>query len=101
MIAYGPGLLGGHARKPLDELVQRGVVLQVLEERGDRHAGTREHPGAAHAVRMTIDFRTGWPIANGQMLALDDSCGTSPTPTTNLNRRRSRRERFYLPLPAD
>jgi hypothetical protein len=32
MLKYGTGLLGGDTRKPLDELVQRGIVFQVLEE---------------------------------------------------------------------
>jgi hypothetical protein len=32
MLKYGTGLLGGDTRKPLDELVQRGIIFQVLEE---------------------------------------------------------------------
>jgi hypothetical protein len=47
VIQYGASLLYRHAREPIQELVQRGIVFEVLEKGCDRDARAAEHPGAA------------------------------------------------------
>jgi len=55
MLEYRTGLLKAHARKPLDELVNGGVVLKVLEQRRDWHSSAPEHPSSANATRVALD----------------------------------------------
>ena len=98
---YGLGLFGGDTREPLDELVQLGVVLQVFEERGDRHASAREYPGTAHAVRVTMDFKTGRPINHGYAVVPFAPCDVRPTRTPYSIRKCKPRVIFTLPLRDD
>jgi hypothetical protein len=51
----GLGLILRDAREPLEEFVQAGSGLEVLEESLDRHASPLEHPGAAHLVGLALD----------------------------------------------
>ena len=37
VLEHGAGLIDSHAGKPIDKLVYRGVVFEVLEQRGDGH----------------------------------------------------------------
>ena len=69
MFEYGPGLLRSDARKPIDELVQRRIVFKVLEERRNRHARTCEHPSAAHAAGVTLNYRASGPVDHANMVA--------------------------------
>ena len=62
MLQDGANLLNGDAREPLNELGYECAVFEVLEERRDRHSGAAKYPGAAHALRVAFNGRTGGPI---------------------------------------
>jgi hypothetical protein len=55
VLEYCTGLLKAHARKPLNELVNGGVILKVLEQRRDRHPSAPEHPSSANATGVALD----------------------------------------------
>lgn len=57
MFQYRANLLGGDAREPLDEVVNRGAVFQVLEQRSDWDACARENPGTADALVDALNRR--------------------------------------------
>jgi hypothetical protein len=50
------------ARKPLDDLGQRGALFEILEEGRDGHTSTSEHPRSAHALRMPLHSGTRRPV---------------------------------------
>ena len=62
MLQHGASLLDSYARKPLDELRYEGAILEILEERGDRHPGTAEYPRTTHAFGVAFNSRAGRPI---------------------------------------
>ncbi len=71
MLQHRAYLLDGNAGEPLYELMGRRVVFEVLEESSHWHARATEHPGAAHAGRVTLDGSTCRPINH----AVDGSTG--------------------------
>jgi hypothetical protein len=70
MLQDGANLLDGDAREPLNELGYECAVFEVLEERRNRHSGAAKYPGAAHALRVAFNGRTGGPIIIGYMVPL-------------------------------
>ena len=48
-------LLVCYAGKPLQKLGGLRPILEVLEQRGNRHAGVSENPLAAHAPGITLN----------------------------------------------
>ena len=70
VLEHGPGLFGGDPRKPIDEIVKRGVVLKVLEQRRNRHARPCEDPSSADATGVPFSGRASRPIDHLSMLAL-------------------------------
>ena len=62
VLEHGAGLIDSHAGKPIDKLVYRGVVFEVLEQRGDGHPRTPEDSCAAHAIGITFDRGARGPI---------------------------------------
>src|SRR5436309_13731602 len=64
----GLGLFAGHARKPFEEIIQPRPILQVLEERLDRHSRASENPRAADSPRRSFNCRTLTPIKHGARL---------------------------------
>ena len=52
----------GDAGKPFNELVDRGVFFEVLEERGNRNPCATENPGTTYAIRVALDIGAGRPI---------------------------------------
>lgn len=66
---YGSGLLGSDPRKPFNEIVKRGVIFQVFEERRDGHASTCKYPGTAHAAGVSLNDRAGRPVNHVWMVA--------------------------------
>jgi len=58
----GANLIDGDTGKPFEKLRERSAILEVLEERDDRHPGTAEHPDAADPSRITLDRRASRPI---------------------------------------
>ena len=47
-------LLRLYAREPFDELRRRRTVLEILEERGYRDAGTTKYPRATNPCRVAL-----------------------------------------------
>ena len=54
MLQHGPDLRQCHPRKPLEELMNGYVVLEILEERSDRYPRATEHPGPAVPIRVLL-----------------------------------------------
>jgi hypothetical protein len=52
----------GNTRKPLDELMDRGIFFEVLEECGNRNPCAAENPRTTYAIRIALDIRAGGPI---------------------------------------
>jgi hypothetical protein len=52
----------GDTRKPLDELMDGGVFLEVFEERGNRHPRASENPSTTYAIRVAFDIEARRPI---------------------------------------
>jgi hypothetical protein len=55
-------LLQRDAGKPLNELVHLRAILEVLEQRGNRHACATEHPGSADQFGVPLDSEAGGPV---------------------------------------
>lgn len=55
--------------EPLKKLVNGGILLEVLEQRGNRHPCATEDPGTTHAIGVALDIGTGGPIDHGAMVA--------------------------------
>ena len=60
----------GNAGEPLNELMDRGVFFEVLEERGNRNPRASENPGTTYAIRVALDIGASRPINHGRMVAL-------------------------------
>lgn len=63
------GLVDRHAGEPIDELMDRGVVFEVLEQRGDRNASPPEHPSSAHATWVALYSGARRPVNHVKILA--------------------------------
>ncbi len=61
-------LLAVHAREPLQEIIHRGTILQILEKSLHRHAGPAEDKSPAHRVRRGVHFRAIGPIEHGDTI---------------------------------
>ena len=55
-------LLKRNAGEPLHEEVRRRVVLEILEEGGNGHAGTAENPRAAVSLSVLLDRMAAGPV---------------------------------------
>jgi len=69
MLEHGTNLVQCRPRKPVDELVDRDTILQVLEQRGHRNARGFEQPCAAYALRVALHCRAGRPVDHVFMVA--------------------------------
>lgn len=63
--------------KPVDELVDRGTVLEILEECSDRNACPAKNPGPAHAIGVALGSGAGRPINHEEMVAPGSSARPS------------------------
>jgi hypothetical protein len=45
----------GNARKPLDELLDRGVFFEIFKERSYRNPSAPENPSTTNAIRIALD----------------------------------------------
>lgn len=59
------GLRQGNAGEPLNELMDRGVFFEVLEERGNRNPRASENPSTTYAIRVALDIEARRPINHG------------------------------------
>ena len=73
MLKNCASLLEANARKPLDELIDRGTVFEVFKECCNRHARPTKDPGAAIALGIVFDGVTGGPIDHPESIALAGS----------------------------
>lgn len=62
MLQDSASLFDGNAREPLYELVYRGIVFEVLEERCNRHTRTTEYPRAAQDSMILFHSGARRPI---------------------------------------
>lgn len=62
MLQYGADLFRGDAGEPLHELVDARTVLKILEQRGDRHTSTTEHPGSTDPFGVPFDGGASRPV---------------------------------------
>ena len=60
----------GNAGEPLNELMDRGVFFEVLEECGNRNPRASENPSTTYAIRVALDIVARRPINHGSMVAL-------------------------------
>jgi hypothetical protein len=60
------GLLTTDAWKPLEELIQCGSGLEILEQGCNGNPRTSENPRAAHSIREAFNSRTCRPIQHRQ-----------------------------------
>ena len=51
VLQYFTRPLQRNPRKPFDELMNRGIVFKVFEQRRNRHTRATKHSGTAHASR--------------------------------------------------
>ncbi len=54
---YGANLLRRNARKPIQKVLDRCPIFNVLEQRSYRHASTSEYPRSADAIGIAFDIR--------------------------------------------
>jgi hypothetical protein len=71
--AFGVGehaadLLSGDAREPLEELVDTGAILEVLEQRSDGDPRSFKEPHLADLARDPLDGRAATPIKRASTL---------------------------------
>ena len=66
VLQHGARLVQTDSWKPLQELMDRRVVFEVLEESGDRDARPLEHPGTTHPRGVALDSRAGGPVDHGR-----------------------------------
>ncbi len=64
------GLRQGNAGKPLNELMNRGIFFEILEERGNRNPCAPENPCTTYPIRVALNIEAGRPINHAQMVAL-------------------------------
>jgi hypothetical protein len=61
-------LFAGHTGEPLDEVVNSGAVLKILEQRFDRHAGPTKDKSPAYYIRRRRYFIAIGPIEHTKTL---------------------------------
>lgn len=71
MVEDGPYLLARDAWEPLQEIVHGSIVLEILEERGHRHARAAKQPSTAVAIGIAFDRRAGGPANHAWKLTRD------------------------------
>ena len=59
-------LLGGYARKPLDELRYLGSVFEILEQCGNGYSRAAKYPCATDPLRVALYSITGGPIDHSE-----------------------------------
>ena len=69
MIELASGLFWGDALEPIEELVERRIVFEVLKESRHQHTTAAKHPGAARQSREAHDGRAREPINRLMMVA--------------------------------
>ena len=62
MLQHAARLLLCDARKPLQKILHRGAIFNVLEQGSDRHASTTKYPRTADSISVAFDGGTGGPI---------------------------------------
>ena len=70
MFKHRARLLCFDAGEPVDEVLQRRVILQVLEQRSDGYSRTAKDPCPADACRVSFYNWTGGPINREKIVAL-------------------------------
>ena len=55
-------LIPRNTGKPFEEFVHRGSGFKVIEESGNRHAGTTKHPSSADLVGVSFNYAALFPI---------------------------------------
>src|SRR5262245_56382093 len=64
MVEHGRRLLAADSREPLQELLERRAVPQILEQRPDRDARATKYPRSADHVGVGFDGRTCAPMSH-------------------------------------
>ena len=59
-------MLQGDTWKPIEKLVDRGVVLKILEQGSDGNASAFEDPGTAHPRRIALGSGARRPVDHAQ-----------------------------------
>ena len=70
MFQYVTSLRQGNTGEPLNELMDRGIFFEVLEERGHRNPRASKNPSTTYAIRVALDIVARRPINHGCMVAL-------------------------------
>jgi hypothetical protein len=70
VLEHNACLLKSYAGEPLNELMDRCVIFEVLEERCYRHARASKHPRTANASGVALDGSASGPVNHGEMVAL-------------------------------
>lgn len=65
MFQYGADLFRRDAGEPLHELVDPRAVLKILEQRGDGHTRTTEHPSSTDPLGVPFDGGASRPVDHG------------------------------------
>jgi len=55
----------GNTGEPLNELMDRGILFEVLEERGNRDPRAPKNPCTTDAIRVALDIGARRPINHG------------------------------------
>jgi hypothetical protein len=71
MFQHATGLLRRDARKPLQKVLDRRAIFNVLEQRGHGHASTAKNPRAADAISVALDGRARGPVNHYLMLLFE------------------------------
>jgi len=51
-------LFRSHARETLEDVMERSIILEILEQRRHLHARSPKHPSPAHSSGVALDGRT-------------------------------------------
>src|SRR5438105_3491143 len=73
-------LLGRHAGKPFEKIVNICAAFEVLEQRLNRHARAFEQPFAADLSRNSFDRGATAPVQHGTIRTSGDARGQALTP---------------------
>src|SRR5215211_7666210 len=77
---HGASLLQRDGGKPLNELVNVRAILEVLEQRGNRHACAAEHPRSADQFGVPLDGGAGGPVDHESKHSSARKAGELPGP---------------------
>jgi hypothetical protein len=70
VLEHNACLLKSYAREPLNELMDRCVIFEVLEQRRYRHARAAKDPRTTDASGVALDGSARGPVDHGEMVAL-------------------------------